>query len=57
MPIEVQYSYPEIKDDVLILQDGEAKDLDEAERVALNKLSDMLPDEVEEVNIESVRFV
>jgi hypothetical protein len=49
---EVDYTYPEYIDDVLIV---EADSMDEAEKVALDKLSDILPDEVTELSIESVR--
>jgi hypothetical protein len=49
---EVVYSYPEYVDDILIV---EADGLDNAEKLALEKLSDILPEEVQELNIESVR--
>lgn len=57
MPFEVNYSYPVVEEGVLIIEDADAKTLDEAERVALEKLSDMLPEDVEEMNIESIRAI
>ena len=51
---EVLYSYPEYVEDVLIVQ-APHSDLEGAEKIALDRLSDTLPKEVDEISIDSVR--
>jgi hypothetical protein len=51
---EVDYEYPVIEEDTILI---EANTLDEAERKALERLSDELPMEVTELDIQSIREV
>jgi hypothetical protein len=55
MPVfEVEYEYPVIHDDVLLV---EAVNIDEAEQIALDRLSDELPKEIGELDINSIREI
>jgi len=51
---EIQYEYPVIEEGVILV---EAINIDDAEQVALDKLSDELPKEINELDINSIREV
>jgi hypothetical protein len=53
MPIfEVDYTYLAPQSEVMTV---DAKDMDDAERKALDQLSDQLPEEVEDLVIDAIR--
>lgn len=55
MPIyEVDYEYPIIEEDMILV---EADSIDLAEQAALDKLSDELPQEIDELSIQAIREV
>ncbi len=51
---EVDYEYPVIEEDMVLV---EADSIEQAEQVALDKLSDELPQEIDELAIQAIREV